>query len=143
MFLISNKYKYKELGGTILLVCTIPILLIGKEGAYKDSLKGHNPYKIEVRTEYRDGKFYNSDTVFIKKKKKKNPIHDIPKLDDRIDLSDAQLIGRKNNGTTQEVYKCTRFPNDTIFIISYYFSWVEYANKYILDSIGTYKYIRQ
>lgn len=56
-------------GWIITAASIIPSIISGGNEAYKDSLQGNNPYKIEVRTEYRDGKFYDCDTVFVKIKK--------------------------------------------------------------------------
>ena len=38
----------------------------GEKLAYKESLKGNNPYKMEIRYELQDSIFYPKDTVFTK-----------------------------------------------------------------------------
>ena len=40
--------------------------LLGEKDAYKEALKGNNPYKMEVRYELQDSIFYPKDTVFTK-----------------------------------------------------------------------------
>jgi len=42
------------------------VRLITSKETYINSLKGKNKYRIEIRDEYRDGKFYDSDTVYVK-----------------------------------------------------------------------------
>lgn len=41
-------------------------LYLGNEFAYKDSLKGNNPYKMEIRYELQDSIYISKDTVFTK-----------------------------------------------------------------------------
>ena len=38
----------------------------GEKLAYKESLRGNNPYKMEIRYELQDSIFYPKDTVFTK-----------------------------------------------------------------------------
>ena len=39
---------------------------LGSEFAYKESLKGNNPYKMEIRYELQDSIYIIKDTVFTK-----------------------------------------------------------------------------
>ena len=38
----------------------------GEKLAYKESLRGNNPYRMEIRYELQDSIFYPKDTVFTK-----------------------------------------------------------------------------
>ena len=41
-------------------------LYLGNEFTYKESLKGNNPYKMEIRYELQDSIYIPKDTVFTK-----------------------------------------------------------------------------
>ena len=75
---LKEKYSYKTkkvflIWLTMILACgfmaSFTSMKSSKE-AYINSLKGKNKYRIEIREEYRDGKFYDSDTVYVKIKNK-------------------------------------------------------------------------
>jgi hypothetical protein len=61
------------IGFLILYFSLIPICIgtysWGLDIAFKESLKGKNPYKMEIRTEYRNNVLYKSDTLYVKKGK--------------------------------------------------------------------------
>ena len=38
----------------------------GKKLAYKESLRGNNPYRMEIRYEFRDSIYIPKDTIFTK-----------------------------------------------------------------------------
>ena len=75
---LKEKYSYKTkkvflVWLTMVFACGCFVLFVSMKSskdAYINSLKGKNKYRIEVRDEYRDGKFYDSDTVYVKIKNK-------------------------------------------------------------------------
>ena len=52
--------------GFVLFGASFIGLAKGKEAAYKEALKGNNPYKMEIRYELYDSIYIPKDTVFIK-----------------------------------------------------------------------------
>ena len=53
----------------IIFICSSSFCLglaVEEEIAYNESLKGNNPYKMEIRYELQDSIFYPKDTVFTK-----------------------------------------------------------------------------
>ncbi len=65
--------RYDTSGILMALVMCFVVMFVGlliEKQASIASLKGNNPYRIEIREEYRDGKFYDSDTVYVKIKNK-------------------------------------------------------------------------
>ena len=74
MTTITYLYKEQEFPSLFMLIGIIFIysssfclgLVVEEEIAYKESLKGNNPYKMEIRYELQDSIFYPKDTVFTK-----------------------------------------------------------------------------
>ena len=74
MTTITYLYKEQEFPSLFMLIGIIFIfsssfclgLAVEEEIAYKESLKGNNPYKMEIRYELQDSIFYPKDTVFTK-----------------------------------------------------------------------------
>jgi len=75
---LQEEYSYKTkkvflVWLTMVFACGCFVLFVSMKSskdAYINSLKGKNKYRIEIREEYRDGKFYDSDTVYVKIKNK-------------------------------------------------------------------------
>ena len=71
---ITYLYKEQEFPSLFMLIGIIFIfsssfclgLAVEEEIAYKESLKGNNPYKMEIRYELQDSIYIPKDTIFTK-----------------------------------------------------------------------------
>ena len=44
---------------------TLGIIILSRDMAYKEALKGNNIYKMEIKYEMKDSVYIPSDTVFV------------------------------------------------------------------------------
>ena len=74
MTTITYLYKEQEFPSLFMLIGIIFIcsssfclgLAVEEEIAYKESLRGNNPYKMEIRYELQDSIYIPKDTIFTK-----------------------------------------------------------------------------